>query len=78
LKTNYGQDPRIRFEVRKKEKYKGAEKFVTKIKKIQEKAKVALEKTQEEMKIYVDKKRTEVDDYRVEDLVMLSPKCQTS
>ena len=34
FKTNYGQDPRIGFKVRRKEKYKGAEKFVMKIKEI--------------------------------------------
>jgi len=34
FKANYRQDPRIGFEVRKKGKYKGAEKFVTKIKEI--------------------------------------------
>jgi len=32
------------FEVKRKEKYKGAEKFVIKMKKVQEKAKVVLEK----------------------------------
>ena len=62
------------FEMRRKRKYKGAEKFVTKMKEIQEKAKAALEKAQEEMKKYADKKRGEVDDYKVEDLVMLSTK----
>jgi len=31
FKANYGQDPRIGFKVRKKKKYKGAEKFVTKM-----------------------------------------------
>jgi len=36
FKANYGQDPRIGFEVRKKRKYTGAEKFTTKIKEIQE------------------------------------------
>jgi len=36
FKANYGQDPRIGFEGRKKGKYEGAEKFVEKI---QEKAK---------------------------------------
>ena len=45
FKANYGQDSRIEFEVRKKGKYKGAGKFITKIKEIQEKAKAALEKT---------------------------------
>ena len=34
FKTNYRQDPRIGFKVRRKEKYKGAEKFVMKIKEI--------------------------------------------
>jgi len=34
FKANYGQDPRIGFEVRKKGKYEGAEKFVMKIKEI--------------------------------------------
>ena len=44
FKANYGQDPRMRFKVRMKEKYEEVEKFVTKIKKIQEKAKAILEK----------------------------------
>jgi len=34
FKANYRQNPRIRFKMRKKGKYKGAEKFVTKIKEI--------------------------------------------
>ena len=33
-----------------------------------------LEKAQEEIKKYIDRKRAEVDDYKVEDLVMLSTK----
>jgi len=70
FKANYGQDPRIGFEVRKKRNYQGAGKFVTKIKEIQKKAKAALKKAQEEMKKYTDKKRGEVDKYKVEDLVM--------
>ena len=44
FKANYRQDPRIGFEVRKKRKYEGAEKFVIKMKEIQEKAKAALGK----------------------------------
>jgi len=44
FKANYGQDPRMGFKVRKKERYKGAEKFIIKMKEIQEKAKAALEK----------------------------------
>jgi len=44
FKANYGQDPRMGFEERKKEKYAGAEKFIEKIKEIQEEAKAALGK----------------------------------
>jgi len=74
FKANYGQHPRIGFEVRRKGKYEGAEKFVMKMKEIQEEAKAVLEKTQEEMKKYMDRKRGEVDKYKVENLVMLSTK----
>jgi len=74
FKANYGQDPRMGFKGRKKEKYEGVEKFIEKMKKIQEKAKVALGRAQEEMKKYADRKREEVDNYKVEDLVMLSTK----
>jgi len=74
FKANYRQDPRMGFEIRKKGKYEGAEKFVAKMKEIQEEAKVALRKAQEEMKKYADKKRTEVNEYKVGDLVMLSTK----
>ena len=44
FKANYRQDPRMGFEMRKKGKYERAEKFVTKIREIQEKAKRALGK----------------------------------
>ena len=74
FKANYRQDPRMGFEIRKKGKYEGAEKFVAKIKEIQEEAKVALRKAQREMKKYADKKRAEVNKYKVGDLVMLSTK----
>jgi len=74
FKANYGQDPRIGFKTRKKRKYEGTEKFVTKMKEIQEEVKAALGKAQEEMKKYVNRKRVEVDKYKVEDLVMISTK----
>jgi len=74
FKANYGQDPRMGFEGRKKGKYVGAEKFVEKMKEIQEEAKVALGKVQEDIKKYADRRRSEVDEYKVEDLVMLSTK----
>jgi len=74
FKANYRQNPRIRFEEKKKGKYKGAEKFIEKIKEIQEKAKVVLGKAQEEIKKYVDRKREKVNNYKVGNLVMLSTK----
>jgi len=74
FKTNYRQDPRIGFEGRKKERYQEVEKFIEKIKEIQEEAKAALSKAQEEMKKYVDRKRVEVNNYKVGDLVILSTK----
>jgi len=45
FKANYGQDLRIEFKVKRKGKYKGLEKFMTKIKEVQKEAKAALEKT---------------------------------
>ena len=74
FKANYRQDPRMGFEIRRKGKYKRAEKFVIKIREIQEEAKAALGKAQEEMKKYIDRKRAEVNEYKVGDLVMLSTK----
>jgi len=72
--ANYGQDPRMGFEGRKKGKYTGAEKFVEKMKEIQEEAKAILRKAWEDMKKYADKKRSDADEYKVGDLVMLSTK----
>ena len=74
FKANYGQDPRMGFEGKRKGKYVGVEKFVEKMKEIQEKVKAALEKVQEDIKKYTDRKRAEVEEYKVGDLVMLSTK----
>ena len=74
FRANYRQDPRMGFETRRKGKYEGAEKFVTKMKEIQEEAKATLGKAQEEIKKYTDRKRAEIDEYKVGDLVMLSTK----
>jgi len=74
FKANYGQDPRMGFEGKKKGKYVRAKKFVEKMKEIQKEAKVALGKAQEDIKKYADRRRSEVDEYKVGDLVMLSTK----
>ena len=60
--------------MRKKGKYKGAEKFAERMRKVQEEAKVVLQKAQEDMKRYADREREEVEEYRVGDLVLLSTK----
>jgi len=74
FKANNGQDPRMGFELRKKGKYEGAEKFVERIRKVQEKAKAALQKVQEDIKRHADRERGEVEEYRIGDLVLLSTK----
>jgi len=74
FKANYRQDPRMGFKGRKKGKYAGAEKFVEKMKEIQEEAKAVLRKVQEDMRKYADKKRSDIDEYKVGDLVILSTK----
>jgi len=74
FKANYGQDPRMGFEGRRKGKYEAAGKFVKRMKRIQEEAKAALGKVQEEMKKFTNKKRREGEEYRVGDLVLLSTK----
>jgi len=74
FKVNYGQDPRMGFEGRRKGKYEAVGKFVEKMRKIQEKTKVALGKAQEEMRKFADRKRREGEEYKVGDLVLLSTK----
>ena len=74
FKVSYGQDPRMGFEGRRKGKYKAAEKFVERMKKIQEEAKAALEKAQEEMKKFANRRQEEGEEYKVGDLVLLSTK----
>jgi len=63
FKANQGQDPRMGFEIRKKGKYKGTEKFVEKIKSVQEEVKAALQKVQEDMKRYADRERGKIEEY---------------
>jgi len=74
FKANYGQNPRMGFKGRKKGRYARAEKFIEKMKKIQEEAKAVLGKAQADMKKYANKKRSDIEKYKVGDLVMLSTK----
>jgi len=74
FKANYGQNPRMGFKGRKKGKCVGTEKFIEKMKQIQEEAKAVLGKAQTDMKKYADRRRLDVEGYKVRDLVMLSTK----
>ena len=74
FKANYGQDPKIGFEGRRKGKYKAVEKFIKRMRKIQKEAKAVLGKAQEKMKKFTNRKRREEEEYRVGDLVLLSTK----
>jgi len=56
FKANYGQNPRMGFEGRRKGKYEAVEKFVERIKKIQKEAKAVLGKAQKEMKKFANRK----------------------
>jgi len=74
FKANYGQDPRMGFEGRRKGKYEAVGKFIEKMKKIQKEAKAALGKAQEEMKKFGDRRQGKGEEYKVGDLVLLSMK----
>jgi len=74
FKANYGQDPRMGFERRRKGKYEVAGKFIERIKKIQEETKAVLGKAQKEIKKFANRRRREEEEYRIGDLVLLSTK----
>jgi len=74
FKANYGQDPKMGFKRRKKGKYEAVEKFIERMRKIQEEAKTTLGKAQEKMKKFANRKKREEEEYRVGDLVLLSTK----
>ena len=57
FQANSGQDPRMGFELRKKGRYEGAEKFAKKMEEVQREAKAALVKAQEDMRRYADRHR---------------------
>jgi len=71
FQVSHGQNPRMGFKLRKKEKYEGVEKFAERIKNVQKEAKTVLQKAQEDMKKYADRERGEVEEYQVGDLVLL-------
>jgi len=55
------------FEMRKKGRFKKAEKFMTRMKEVHKEAEATLKKSQEEMRKYADRKKSKVEEYRVRD-----------
>ena len=74
FKVIYGREPRMGFDIRKKEKNEKVEDFAREMKERHEEARAALEKAQEEMKRQADRNRKEVEEYRVGDKVLISTK----
>jgi len=74
FQVNYGREPRIGFDIRKKGKNVKVEEFAREMKDRHEKARSALVRAQEEMKKQADKNRKEVEEYRVGDKVLISMK----
>ena len=74
FQVNYGREPRMSFDIRKKGKNKKTEKFVREMKERHEKARAVLVKSQEEMKRQADRNRKGVEEYRVDDKVLISTK----
>jgi len=72
FKANNSRSSRMGFELRKKGRFEGAEKFAKRMEEVQGKAKATLTKAQEEMRLYADRKRGEAVEYKVGDLVLLS------
>ena len=74
FQVNYGREPRMGFDIRKKEKNEKTEKFVREMKKRHEEARVALVRSQKEIKRQVDRNRKKTKEYRVGDKVLISTK----
>ena len=74
FQVNYGREPRIGFDIRKKGKNEKAEEFAREMKEIHEEARAALVRSQEEMKRQADRSRKEAEEYRVGDKVLISTK----
>jgi len=74
FQVNYGREPRMGFDIRKKRKNEKVEEFVREMKERYEEARAALVKLQEEMKKQADRNRKVAEEYRVGDKVLISTK----
>jgi len=74
FQVNYGREPRMGFDIRKKGKNEKVEEFVREMKERHEEARAVLVKSQEEMKRQADRSRKEAEKYKVGDKVLISTK----
>ena len=74
FQVNYKKEPRMGFDIRKKEKNEKAKEFAKEMKKRHEEARAALVRSQEETKRQADRSRKEAEEYRVDDKVLISTK----
>ena len=74
FEVNNGQNPRMGFELRKKGRFEGAERFTKRMQEVQRETKAVLTKAQEDMRRYADRHRGEAVGYKVGDLMLLSKK----
>jgi len=74
LQVNYGKEPKMGFDIRKKRKNEKAEEFAKEMKERHEEARAALVRSQEKMKRQADRSRKEAEEYRVGDKVLINTK----
>jgi len=74
FQVNYGREPRMGFDIRKKEKNEKVEEFAKEMKERHKEVRMALVKLQEEMKKQADRSRKEAEEYRVGNKVLISTK----
>ena len=74
FQVNYGEEPRMGFDIRKKGKNEKMEEFVKEIKERHEEARATLVKLQEEIKKQANRSRKEAGEYKVGDKVLISTK----
>ena len=72
--ANYGRELRIGVDLRRKGNIEKVIEFVEGMRKVQKEVGVVLTRVQKEIKRQVDKERREVEEWKLEDKVMLSTK----
>jgi len=74
FQANYGREPRMGFDIRKKRKNVKAEEFAREMKERNKDARAVLVRSQEEMKKQVDRNRKETEKYRTGNRMLISTK----